>query len=148
MAENFTPISRDQIPHYAALKNYEWVPGFLKLETLKPKIQKINREIAELKQADTSKATVLQRAKSAYESYSQRRLDWLSAFISKNRNAEDPFKYFFRDSISVNRFPPLFSWTRSRRPSTDCRRMALMMSNEPSQSKSWKPTKSNLKKTF
>ena len=110
MAENFTPISKDQIPHYPALKNYQWVPGFLKLETLKPQIQKINREIAELKRADVCKETVLKRATAAYKAYEQRRVDWLASYLQKNRNAEDAFQYLFRDSLGVPRFSPYFTW--------------------------------------
>ena len=110
MAKIFEAKWNSEVPFYSFLKNYSWLPDYLKVEKTRRKLQSIKEEIRQVNAQPADREAVTEWAKNSLENLKKRRVAWLTQHFTRNRNAKDVFGYLARDSMGVSNFPPLVEW--------------------------------------
>jgi hypothetical protein len=79
-------------PHYDALKNYEWVDGFIKAGEIRREIQFLNTKKKSIRDILSSKKDMLERFKTSWSGYEKKRIEYLAKMLGElNSRSNDPF---------------------------------------------------------
>lgn len=113
MPNYFRPISEASVPFYDALKNFEWVPSFLRCEEIHREIRAIKKERDLILELPPDLESFIEHVRVSFEEHQRKRVDRITTLLCRAFNdrlrQRNPLNNWDRDDEKA-RFAPFVTW--------------------------------------
>ena len=114
--DQYSPNSAPEVPHWDLLDDYGWIDGYHKAEELRPQVEHLESERAEIQRQPLPIKERLANLRPHFEAYQQRRVDALALHFRTWDGRGDPMRYVKTHQLApAALLPPYFSWDEVER---------------------------------